>query len=293
MFRNWEKFADIASVTASGTGTADLPVAGCYYALWFRCLDGGAAVSVANIKQNITNLKLALDGVTVMEADAHLLFDLYEQQFAWGGAAQRAGMLPVILAPDWLTRHLEADALAWGMKGIKSFQVEFTFSSLVGTAGHIDQIQCFAERIALDRPLGTHRRLLRYARSFASSGVQELTELPTEGGAGVVTTGYHFQYDGAAAVINNVEMLVNNQVVLNIPPLVAQHRLEKAARLWQVSAAAKDLFSLPFDVTNDLLGYVPHSGLNDLRFRLDWSAAPNAYSVYRESYHNMKAENYR
>ena len=291
MFRPWEKFADLVGVSASGTATADIPVAGTYFGLHFVCLDGGAAVSLANMKSDISNVKLTVDGSVLYEADADFILDLYEHKYALRGGVAQAGVLPVILAPDHWSLNRESSAIGWGMKEAKSFQVEFTLGASVGTAGHIDQIQCFVERIPENRPLGEHYRLLKYIRNFASSGVQEVTEIPTEGGRRVATTGWHIQHDGSAAVINNIEALVNNQSVFNIPPLVAKHRNEKAGRKWMVSAAAKDVFSLPFDLSNDANGYLPHAGLNDLRFRLNWSAAPGTYSLYRESFHNIGDNN--
>lgn len=291
-FRAFEKFANVQSVVASGIGTALLPVAGTYYGLMAHCMDaGGVAISVANIIADITNVKITLDGVTVLEAPPTLLFKLYDQQYAKDGAAQRAGMLPILFSPDYLERTMDADIVAWGMKGIQAFQVEFTFGAAIGTANHISQIAIFAERISETRPLGTHRRLLKFARSFASSGQQEVTDLPFEGGEQVVTAAWHAQYNGAAAVINDFEVLVNNQLVIKHPPLGAQFRLEKSGRKWMVAGAADDLFSVPFDLTGDLKAYLPHQAVNDLRFRITWSAAPSAYFLYRESYHGVNNPN--
>lgn len=287
MFRPWEKYSDIASVAASATGTADLPISGTYYGIYLRCLDAGAAVSVANIKADILNVKLTIDGVTLLEADAHCLYDLWEHYYGSRGASQQAGMLPIPLAPDWWADRARADALGWGMRNSKSFQLELTFNSAIT----IDQVQVYTERSPDNRALGEHRRLLKFARSFPSSGVQEVSELPTEGGKSVLTTAWHWQYDGSAAVIDNLEALVNNQQVINIPPLVAETRVEKGGRTWMVGGAAKDLFSLPFDLSADPSGYLSHGGLYDLRFRLDWSAAPNSHTLYRESIHNAGSEN--
>ena len=290
-FRPWEKFADIVGVAASGTGTADIPVAGTYFGIHLQCLDGGAAVSVANIKSDITNVKLTVDGAVLYEADADMIFDLYEHKYALRGGVAQAGILPIILAPDHWTLNRESSALGWGMREAKSFQVELTFGASVGTASHIDQIRTFVERIPENRPLGEHYRLLKYTRNFPSSGVQEITEIPTEGGRQVSTTAWHFQHDGSAGVINNIETLVNNQSVFNIPPLLAKHRNEKAGRKWMADTNAKSLFSLPFDLSNDPGGYLTHDQLNDLRFRLDWSAAPGTFSLYRESFHNIGSKN--
>lgn len=292
MFRPIERFANLASIAASGTGTADLPVAGTYYALYLRCLDEtGAPVAIADIITDITNVKLALDGTTMYEASAAAILDLYEQKYAHRGASQVAGMLPIILCPDYFSLTREANFLAWGMQNIRSFQVEVTFGATAATAGNTNSIEVYVERSPVNNPLGEHYRLLKFARNFPSSGVQEVTELPTEGGKGVATLAWHWQYAGNSAVISNVEAIINNQVVFNGPELVMRTAMNKAGWKSMVSGAANDLFTVPFGLSNDPLGYLPHDGLNDLRFRLTWSAAPNSHVLYRESMHGIGNSN--
>ena len=294
-FRPWEQYADVASVAASGIGTLDLPTAGTYYAIYLNCLDGGAAVSVANIKDNITNVKISLDGVNVIEADADFLYDLADQQYSHNNVyAPQAGVLPIFLAPDFLTNRVQGSALGYGMAGINSFQIELTFSANVTGAGHTDQIKVFVERSPITRPLGEYRRITKLQRSFASTGQQEITDLPREGGSDVATTAWHVQFDGSAtADLTHFEALLNSQsVIANLPKAIHQARLAKAGRKWMVGAAAKDLFSVPFDLSNDLQGYMSHADVNDLRFRLTWAtAAPGSYSLYRESIHNIGQRN--
>lgn len=292
MFRPLEKFANIASVVASGIGTADIPVAGTYYAMYLRCLDAGAAVTVANIIAGIQRVKLSLDGTTMYELNPAAIFDLWEQKYAKYGAAPTNGMLPIILCPDYFDLSREADMLAWGMANIKSFQVELQFTASIGGAGQIDTIEVYVERTPVNSPLGEHYRALTYVRNFPSTGLQEVTELPIEGGGGVTTIAWHVQHAGATAVLSNVETLVNNQVVHNVPPLVMQTHLMKAGWKWMISGAADDLFTIPFAESNDPRGGLPHDKLNDLRFRLNWTgAAPNTHNLIRESMHGLGNSN--
>jgi len=290
-FRPVEKFASMQGVAASAKATADLPAAGTYYAAWLSCLDGGAAVSIANIKADITNVRMTLDGVVVFEASAAALYALYEQQFARDGALPVAGVLPVILAPDYLVNARDSEQIAYGMGGIGVMQLEVDLGASVLAAGHIDQIDVHIERIPITKPLGLHRRLLRFQRSFASAGVQESTALPFEGGKGVATASWHLLYDGSAAVISQLQVLANNQLVMDLTPLISRAQLEKAGRKFMIAAAANDLFTVPFDLSNDLAGFLGHAGLNDFRMRVTWSAAPGSYSLYRASYHGIGMPN--
>lgn len=288
-FHLLEKFADVSPVAASGQATADLPQAGTYHAFFLHCLDGGAAVSKANIIDNLTNIKLTLDGVNVLTGDAAFFFDLYEQHYAKRDITIPAGCLPIMLSPQYLDNADEAQVLGYGMADAGVMQLELTFSSNVGTVGHTDQIQVFAERVAETRPLGVHKRILKFERSFASTGEQEITDLPIEpANAKIATLAYHIQYAGQTATISNIEVIANNQVVMQGPPLIFQTMLEKAGRKYMVTGAADDLMTIPFDLFNNLKGYLPHKDLNDFRLKITWAtAAPSAYTIYRESIHGI------
>ena len=291
-FRPIEKFASITPVAASAKASADLPAAGTYYSIELHCLDAGAAVSVANITADILNVKITLDGTTVWEASAAAIYKLYEHHFAkHDGADPIPGVLPIILAPDYLTQTSEANIIAYGMANVGVMQLEVTFNSAIT----VDQIDVYVERqsgAAGNRPLGTHKRLLTLVRDFGSSGVQEITDLPIASGNGsIVTAAYHFLYDGSAAVINSIEVLANNATVMNLVPDISQQILEKKGRKFMVAGAANDLYSVCFDLSNDLTGYLNNKDLNDLRFKVDWSAAPGSYRLLRESYYGVGQNN--
>lgn len=279
-----EKFADLSPVAANGTATAELPNGGTYHTFYLQCLDGGANVSVANIKADITNVRLTLNGVNYVEASAALLFDLYEQHYSSKGATLPAGVLPIILSPLALMDANAQETFGYGMGENPVMQLEITFGSAIGTAGHVDQVQVFTGRVAESRPLGVHQRLTKFEQSFASTGTQEISDIPKAGGDKAATTAFHIVYDGSMATIDDVEVIANNQTVMKLTPAVAQTLLEKAGRKFMVAGAADDVFTIPFDLFNNTAGYLPHKGLNDLRLKVVWSgAAPGSYKIYRTS----------
>ena len=86
-------------------------------------------------------------------------------------------------------------------------------------------------------------------------------------------------YDGSAAVINKVELLLNNDTIQTFEPLIQRAVLEKRGRKYMVTAAANSLFQMAFDLTDDDTGYLDHNILEDLRLRVNWSAAPGAFTI--------------
>lgn len=278
-----EKFADLSPVAASGVATAELPNGGTYHCFYLQCLDGGSNVSVANIKADITNIRLTLNGVNYVEMSANLAFDLYDMFHEGDGATLPAGVLPIVLSPMALKEAGAMETFGYGMGGNPVLQLEISFGASIGTAGHIDQVQVYAERVAETRPLGLHQRVTKFERNFASSGTQEISDLPREGGDKTATTGFYLTYDGSSAVIKDIEVIANNQTVIKLTPALAQTLVEKAGRKWTVSGAADDVFPIPFDLFNNTQGFLPHKGLNDLRLKVEWSAAPNSYTIHRTS----------
>ena len=212
--------------------------------------------------------------------------------YARFGAAQNAGMLPIVLAPEYMTDQPAADRLAHGMGGVGVMQLELEFSSNVAAANHTDQIEVYVDRRKATRPRGTHKRLNRFVRSGSSSGVQEITDIPHEKGTiGVATTAYHIVHDGTAAVINNIEVLLNNETVINADPLLLQNQMEMSGRKWMADTAVKSVFTIPFDLSNDIQGFMSHKDIFDIRLKVDWSASPGSFEIYRESIHGIGEEN--
>lgn len=292
-FRPIEKFADVNPVNANGTASASLTAAGVYHTVLLRCLDSaGAEISVANMKEDIKKVRITINGVNHYEPDGDLLFDLQELYYAKDGASPVDGIVPIQLSPHHLENVDVVDNMGYGMAGVTAFQLEVEFGPDVGTAGHTSQVQVYTERPGADRPLGTHRRLISYERSFASAGVQEVNNLPIEPDTeGVVTNALHIQHDGTAARINNVEVKINNQVVMNVKPSVVKMLMERAGRKWMDDANANSLFSIPFDLIPGGAGYLSHVGVFDLRLNIEWSAAPSSFTIYRESTHGVGSGN--
>lgn len=288
MFRDLEQFADITPVVASGKATARLPAFGEYQAIHLQCLDSGAAaVSVANILADITNIKLTLNGTTAWEASAAALQKLYEAQyFKLADVAPIAGVLTIPLANDFLTKFADTRITGWGMANVDTFQLELTFGASVATATHISTIEVFVERVPTNAALGLHRRLYTITRNFPSAGDQDITDIPFN--TNELTAGLHLLYDGSAAVVNQLELKLNNDTRQIFTPLIQRAVLEKRGRKFMVAGAANDLFQIPFDLSNDGSGYLDHRLLEDMRILVNWSAAPGTFYILREVYVGAK-----
>lgn len=287
-FERFDKYADLNPVSSGSFATADLPNAGAYSAIQLHCKAEGADVSAENIASDIKRIMITLDGETVFDASATFLYDLYEYYFGGRGFTRTDGTLTIWLSPDWLTRKEQSIPLRYGMGNVGVMQITVEFGGSITT----DQVEVRALRSAESEQLGTHMRLQRHDRNFASSGDQEISDLSVEqrddvGTAGIFIQGYDGSTDGAAAVINSVDVIVNSQEALKLTPADLQTLVQYAGRSWPVDDDEDDCFPIPFDIFNNLSGFLPHRGLNDLRLRVNWAEAPNSYKVYMLKYFNI------
>lgn len=283
-FRKFIKLADVGgTIAANAVLTSELPKSGTYYGLPLSMLDGGVDETVAEIIAEVSEVRISVNGVDILEASAATIISLYSYYHGGFNASELAGVLPIRFARDHMPINAQAEVFGLGMVGVNSFILEITMG---GTVNDIDQIQVRAEKRDIDQPMGQHVRLQKFPRVFPSTGLQEVTDLPIEANAGVLA--FHIEYDSSAmtspTLLTDVSVIVNDTEVIKLTETMAQYLAEKAGREWQVDSTTKSLFSIDFGLFNDLTGFLSHEGLTDLRLQLTWAGtAPGTYNIYREA----------
>jgi hypothetical protein len=286
-YRTLVKLADIGgTISANALLTSELPKSGTYTGLVLNCLDGGVNETIANIIAEIDNIRLALNGTDLIDETPETLISL--QSYYYGGlnAAEIAGILPLRFSQDYMPNNVAAEVFSLGMENISSAILEV---EMAGTVSNVDQISIYAEKRDVRAPLGQHVRLKSFPRSFASTGTMEITDLPLEQNA--ATKAFHIEYDASGScVLDEARIIVNDTEKVRLTPAIMQYLVEKAGRESQLDSTANAMFHIPFDLVNDLTGYLAHGGVSDLRIQLDWSgAAPGTFKVIRESIHGFSA----
>lgn len=284
-YRGIEQLADIGgTIAANATLTSELPKVGSYAGLTLNCRDGGVEETIANIIAEVDNVRLALNGTDILDESAATLVSLYSYYHGGLNAAEIAGVLPIRFAQDYMQNNAFAETFNLGMDGIQSHILEVT---MAGTVANVDQMRIFAEKRDIKSPLGQHVRVKSFPRSFGSTGTQEITDLPLEQLA--ATKAFHIEYDASGSVaIDEVRVVVNNTEKIRLTPALMQYYVEKSGRESQHDSTANSLFHIPFDLVNDVTGYLAHNGVSDLRIQIDWSgAAPGTFKIIREAIHGF------
>ena len=285
-FKNIKKLPDATGIAASALATSVVPSQGIYYDLLIGVLDSaGAAVSVANMKADITNLRALIDGETIIDAPAEVLLMLQNYYYAKASATgdqNTAGQLPLFFARDFYSSQIEADVFGLGQGNVDSFTLELTCGASVATAAHMSKAEVRGHRTEVSAPLGQHVRLQKFPQNFGSTGEEEITDLPREPNVGVLA--YHIFYDDSTTDLLDVTVIRNSSELIKVRKEDNNTIQEKAGRTPQYNAAGNSIFTIDFALSNDLSGYFDMKGVEDLRLKLNWAtAAPANYTVYREA----------
>lgn len=285
-FKNVKKLPDFTGIAANALATANIPASGIYYNLLCNVQDSaGAAISVANMKADITNLQALINGETIIDASAELLLMLqnyYYGRNAASGDVNTAGQLPLSFAREFYSSTIESDVFGLGMNDVDSFTLEYDCGASVATAAHMSKSEVRGQRAEINANLGQHVRLQKFPQSFASTGEEEITDLPREPNVGVLA--YHIFYDDSTTDLDAVTVIRNSSELIKVTKEDNNTLAEKSGRTPQFDAAGNSVFTIDFALSNDLTGFFDMKGVQDLRLKLDWStAAPGNYTVYREA----------
>lgn len=170
----------IEGVTAGGTATIDLPTNVRYHGI---CLeydtDTAAGPIEATMETEISEIRLDLDQVTQRKASAAQIFDINRAKGqSPTGAAAGKGYIPIHFSEPQRERQIEREATAWGMKGVKDFQIQV---DIVNNGGQTPSLKGFA---VVDDMQEAPKGIVKWKRNVLTVGAtgENVFSLSTESG---------------------------------------------------------------------------------------------------------------
>lgn len=134
----------IEGVTAGGTATIDLPTNVRYHGicLQYDTTTAGGATE-ANMETEISEVRVNIEQVTQRKANASQIFDINRTkgQSPTVGDGTAPGFIPLHFSEPQRERQLEREATAWGMAGVRDFQIEV---DIANNAGQTPSLKGFA-----------------------------------------------------------------------------------------------------------------------------------------------------
>ena len=283
------KEADLPNIGQNKLATMEIGTKFNHHGL---CLDftkaAGASMSEAEIIADVEYVSVALkvkDGPSIRllkDIPAEVIFDIlnkYREQTR--SSYTYAGVLYIPWTREDLGLLVDPNALVIGMANIEHYTLHVKFKDVVPTTVKVGVLPEVDKGPA--RPLGEYIAFERWERMFASTGVENVTQLPY-GIANTALLGYHIDL-GATGVITDVEVRFDGEL-LHDPLNDAQNKLllhrarrTPVAGYWHVDFNRKGS-ALPIGVAKSF------------RQKFNWSVKPDNYDVYTETVCNLGSKNY-
>lgn len=281
--RQMKKYANMSGVATGALATMDMPVGGTHYAYFLRCLNSSdAEVTVAQMKSELDEIRVLIDGETAMDVTSTFLLELQQYYYASRDAANVDGIIPIYWSRDFLpsvigsnVAALQGDVFALGNRNINNITIEVK----CGTLTNIAKIEVFAQRVDAPTDLGQFVRVQKYPQNYGTTGTNVVDNIPAE--PRTAHLAYHVKH--ATGVLDDALLIVNGTDRLRLPASLNQVISEKSGRDPQ-----SGITTVAFDLQNNLGGFLPMAGVQDLRLELAWSsAAPNNFDIFREAIFNF------
>jgi hypothetical protein len=248
-FRNQLRFPNFNAVGSNQKATLDVPRGLAYHDISINVQDGGADMTVAQMKQRIDSIVIKIDGKAVQEWTPTTLDALNSTNGARYAAI--AGWLTLYFSEPW-NRTLEGEERgAWGTDGIQTFVIEIKFNANATAPG----LTAYANVEEANRPFRAFP--VRHIRTLSGmpvvSGVSQIPNPLKE--VGLFYRRIHF----FSSLVTSANVAVNKVVKWeNIPralvgKLMAERGLSQQA----------NVYSLAFDLTSQQLTDQLASFIND------------------------------
>lgn len=254
------------TLTTAQISTIQVPAGGKIQSLALAFFTGaGALVTEAQIRAEITNIRLTLNGQDIINASPVQLLDLYETLgVRVESPAGLAGVVELNLGRLVFVDPALRDVFGFGTNDVSSIQVQVT----AGTLSAIASVQAISERSPVAENLGTYCRFINYAQSFNSTGDNTVDTLPRDTNSAYLAL---LIDDGASGTMTNSEVRVNAQTIRERLNIGVNDLFNSNKGYAQPAGYFVHAF-----MDGTLRGQLPMLGVTDLRFVNTFSVAPGA-----------------
>lgn len=290
-------------VSTGSRASTRIPTQGAHYSVsLIPRASGGTALTVAQAAASLGQIQIFINGDLKVNCTVAELFNLYYLEHGCFPGADSADTVANQLASacvirwDWLPAYLdtlgERALYGIGMANVQSYEITVDVVNPAGaTACASIDVHTDSDPNNRTFGIGSHRTLLSYPRSTASTGDREEKDIPFgDKTAGALAFIYTWKGTGTLPVISKITERVNNSLVIDqMPPELATvdstanqlHRPQTV--ITEVSTAAnlhRVVCAVRHDASRSAASFLDFASVMDLRFTETWSAAaPNAFNI--------------
>lgn len=254
------------ALTSGQQATLQVPTGGTIQNMVLRFATGaGADATEAQIRAEISKIRLTINGFDVINTSPVKLFDAMEMLASRVGVpAGVDGAIELNLGQLAFVDPIVRNLFGFGTADVANIQVQVTAGTLVNIAS----VQVFTARQPVDAPLGAYMKLIDYNRSFNATGPDTVDTLPRD-----INSAYlALLVEDGAGTITNGECRVNQQINLD-PQFPASVNAQIMSNNGYVQPTGYFVYSW---LDGSLAGRLPMKGVTDFLIRNTFSVAPGA-----------------
>lgn len=254
------------TMSSSTVATLQIPTGGKIQNLMLLFLTGaGAPVTEAQIRSEVSNIRLTVNGRDIVNASPTLLLDLYEaMSVKVGTPAGVGGVVELNVGRQIFANPDVRDLFGLGTADVANIQVQVTAGTLVNIAS----VQAISARTPVNENLGAHCEFINYPQSFNATGQHTVDTLPRNTDSSYLGL---LIDDGSAGTITSSEIRVNNYAIRENLNSAVNNCLLSNSGLAQPAGYYFHGFA-----DGSLDGRLPMPGVTDLRAITTFSVAPGA-----------------
>lgn len=227
----------------------------------------GAAAAEADIRSELGNVRLTINGKDIVNATTIRILDMQEALGTRvGTAAGIAGAVELNLGRLLFVDPVARDFVGWGTADVSSIQVQITAGTLVNVAN----VQAITQRSPVSEVFQNYCKFISYPQSFNSTGDHTVDTLPRDLDSSYLAVQID---DGASGTITNGEVRVNGVTITEKLPANANAQFNSNKGYQAVSGYYNHFFT-----DGTISARLPMPGVTDLRFIQTFSVAPGAAS---------------
>lgn len=273
------------ALTSSASSFCTIPPNGKILSIQAHFLtSAGATVTEAQVRAEISNMRLTIGGRDVVNTSPTIILDVYEHLGTRvGNNTAPVGVVELDLARLFFFDPAVRDSLGYGTFDVSSIQLQV----LAGTLSAIASVETYTERVSSTEVLGTYGTLLNYPKTFNATGQDTIDTLPKNASTTYVAA---FIQTGASGVIFDSEVRYTNQLGTQTArervPLQVNRQSMSNNGFQQPSGYYTHLFT-----DGQFVKRLPMAGTTDFRLITNFTTAPGAggYGVAMLALENVPA----
>lgn len=269
------KEPSFTGIAAGSIASARAFTRGNIISFYLRALTGaGVELTRAQILNDIGDIAVKVNGIVIMQVDADFLLDRQKYLGDAIGGGNVDGIIPIPMQLAYLPTAEQRRIPALGTADVNTISVECNIDAVAQLA----TLELYTE--VDNEPaevVGQHVRIQKFSRTFGTTGLQEISDLPFQDPNVLGVLAMHLRH--STGVATEITVKRNGLTIIDkLSPKLNQVLLDEGFRTQQSGYDTID-----FGRHRSLNSLLPMKDTTSFIVEINWgTAAPNTYPIFME-----------